>query len=173
MTDMVSETPKYAQVRTTDNLTAIAELLRKPADPVLPLWEVQFELFLDTKLPAVWENDTPTLEPDPVTSVKVVPSAGDFKESLTQLFKLYDDVVLSFYPLSCDERIKPFLGCSKFDYMMLTEDQEKHQEASEWPDVENLLHKYTPYERCVTYIENLVSTTMIDLLKLSAVSVLL
>ncbi len=143
-------------------LDILDELLKKPAEAIRPIWEVQLQLVFDRPQHG-HHNSAP--------KVIFKPSADDFQASLQKLLNQYETVVSDFVPISDDARITSFLEHSKHDLLMILSDPQapKRQPAS-WPDVDTLLLEYGPYVQSVTYIEKTVSVTMKGVQKFIAVN---
>ena len=150
---------KARLVADTDLADTINDILqRKRPVPILPLWEVQLQLILETK------------DERCNAKVKFTPSADDFHNALQHLLNMYEEVLSSFVPISNDSRIKPFTKCSKYDLLMTLEEQHTQKMPSKWPDLENLLHEYGPYKQSLSYINKALSITLNNILELSRVS---
>ncbi len=119
---------------------------------------------MDTKKPSDSTNKP---------QVQITPSPKDFQKAIKQLLDKYSKVISSFSPISKDSRIEPFMGRSKYDLLMIMDDQ---QEASwnhseyDWPDVLSLMYNYTPFKDSLAYINKSVTLSMSDIQKLSSVS---
>lgn len=105
--------------------------------------------------------------------VLFTPTVQQFRDSFQSLLNQYEKVVSDFAPISVDGRVKSFLQHSKYDLLMLLEEEQnkpkRHQVLDTWPNVETLLHQYGPYKQCVVYTEKIISLTMNGVQKSTAV----
>ena len=123
-------------------------LFKKPEQPVVPLWEVQLIL-----------EDHSTCE------VTFSPSIDQFQSVLADLLSKYEHVLKDFKSLSSDDRILPFVGCSKFDLLKILEKEEAAKTKlpnEEWIDCQSVLHNYPPYQGIVSQLNKCLVLSMVE-----------
>ena len=154
----------------------ITLLLQKPPDPVLPLWVVKLHLKEhlaqdDEPLEgAKMEGSTK----GPSFEVSFSPNADDFSSAFVHLLEQYVLVISNFTSLVKDDKIRPYTSRSRYDLLMILEEESSKKTSAgkphPWPDTHSILHQYTPYQSCVGYIENKIQSTISEIEAISTVS---
>ena len=159
-----------------------ALLFQKPPEPVVPLWETRLLLGRESGKNTS-EDDT---EEDPgghrtsrqplSSCVSFTPSAMDFKSAISQLLKSYEQTIAGFSSLLKEERLLPYVSRSRYDLLMLLEEETSTKGSRRqppWPDTRSLLWGYAPYQASVDYIERILQATMAEVERQSTVSIAL
>ena len=131
-----------------DFLSELGQLFKKPEQPVVPLWEVQL-----------------TLEDHSTCEVTFSPSIDQFQSMLADLLSKYEHVLKDFKSLSSDDRVLPFVGCSKFDLLKTLEKEEAAKtklQNEEWIDCQSVLHNYAPYQSIVSQLNKCLVLSMAE-----------
>ncbi len=171
-TSLARETQDSGPQETVDE---VALLFEKPRQTIVPLWEIQLVL----KKEAYTEKDDGTLESHPLNlpptefHVSTQPSSGDFTGAFSHLLEGYLKVVKGFSSFMKDERVTPFVSRSKYDLLMVMEEEAERPRAKRqvaWPDVSSLVCGYTPYRATVDYITRMLQATLVEVDRLSTVS---
>ena len=154
----------------------ITLLLQKPPDPVLPLWVVKLHLkehlAQDDEPSEVAKMEGSTKGPS--FEVSFSPNADDFSSAFVHLLEQYVLVISNFTSLVKDDKIRPYTSRSRYDLLMILEEESSKKTSAgkphPWPDTHSILHQYTPYQSCVGYIENKIQSTISEIEAISTVS---
>lgn len=106
--------------------------------------------------------------------ISVVPSFEDFDAALNNLLNQYKEIINTFGSLLKDGHILPLISTSKYDFMMLLEEEESAsiQECkAPWMPVQALLCDYTPYRVCTNEIRATLRVTLEQCCKQCSVSI--
>ena len=150
----------------TDGVDPLAAIVDKKVDTDAAILSVRFVL---KSTSAGNDND-----PSPLC-ISVVPSFEDFEAALNNLLNQYKDVISTFGSLLKDDRILPLISTSKYDFMMLLEEEESASSIQEckapWIPVQALLCDYTPYCVCTSEIRATLRVTLEQCCKQCSVSI--
>ena len=178
-TSSVTDDNKDQPCDSQDPQDMITLLLQKPPDPVLPLWVVK--LHLKERLA---QDDEPSCHLEgakmegstkgPSFEVSFSPNADDFSSAFVHLLEQYVLVISNFTSLVKDDKIRPYTSRSRYDLLMILEEESSKKTSAgkphPWPDTHSILHQYTPYQSCVGYIENKIQSTISEIEAISTVS---
>ena len=165
-----------------DPMEVAALLFQKPPEPVAPLWEARLLLGRSNGGMNTCQKETEgdpgggrTLGQPLSFCVSFTPSAGDFESAVAKLLKSCEQMIAGFSPLLTEERLLPYVSHSRYDLLMLLEEEETRAKGSRrqppWPDTRSLLLEYAPYQASVGYIERTLQATLAEIKRQSTVSV--
>ena len=118
-----------------DVFREIARLFQKLPEPVLPLWEVQLMLKEQAKEGTAFQLGNESVlallaSPRSTSSfhpleLSFEPSAGEFVREVSRMLADYEATITSFKPLREDKQLLPFISRSRYDLLMLMEEEEE------------------------------------------------
>ena len=132
-------------------LAYISDLLRKPEKVIPPLWEVQLSLESEEQVTS--------------TDVTFTPTLVEFEAALANMLSSFEELIKDFKSLLSDERVQPFVSCSKYDLLKIIEVAEAKKNAAKnfgWIDCENLLQNYAPYQNIVGQLSKCLTLTITE-----------
>lgn len=155
-----------------NSVESVVDLLfKKQPEPILPLWELQLEMVLPEKLDGEEKNCANQISSSPQVSLH--PSKESFLSAFSKLLKQYEIVIASFKSLLKDASLRPYISRSKYDFLMVLEEQSEHTKdrVKVWPDTSALLHSYAPYSQAIDFLKMALQQTMNKIEQQSNVSV--